>query len=202
MTAGSSAEAAVWAGTYSPPYSSPDRPRLAGVYQCPGCTNASLAIWHVFFAQYSDPQLTDEYVWPTPQARELEDVADLLQVDRLEAWNAHLHGLNRAAILMARSALQRAARHLLTEAGVEQKRRPLEAELDLLVKEGVIIQQLRDNAEEVRLWGNDVAHPEEMGRSHRGRGEGESGLPGRLSQHHRGRTDPSEEAEGSPRGHL
>lgn len=45
----------------------------------------------------------------------------------------------------------------------EQKRTTLEFELDTLVKDGVINQDLRDNADEVRVTGNDVAHPEEMG---------------------------------------
>jgi glutamate-1-semialdehyde aminotransferase len=57
---------------------------------------------------------------------------------------------------MARSSLQRAVRTLTTFRG------SLNDELDKLVEEGRITAQLRANADEVRLSGNDVAHPEEM----------------------------------------
>lgn len=39
----------------------------------------------------------------------------------------------------------------------------LKSELDLLVDRGIITRQLRENADEVRLSGNVVAHPEELG---------------------------------------
>lgn len=79
-----------------------------------------------------------------------------VDADRVEAWNCYHSGLHRAAILMARSSLQRAVRTLTTFRG------SLNAELDKLVEEGQITAQLRANADEVRLSGNDVAHPEEM----------------------------------------
>jgi len=79
-----------------------------------------------------------------------------VDADRVEAWDSYHSGLYRAAILMARSSLQRAARTLTAFRG------SLNAELDKLVEEGSITAQLRANADEVRLSGNDVAHPEEM----------------------------------------
>ncbi|MEX1262715.1 MAG: DUF4145 domain-containing protein [Actinomycetota bacterium] len=81
-----------------------------------------------------------------------------VEADRLEAWACHHAGQHRAAVLMARSALQRAVRVL-----DPKFRGKLPAELDNLVTTGVITGQLRKNADEVRLSGNDVAHPEELG---------------------------------------
>jgi hypothetical protein len=88
-----------------------------------------------------------------------------VEADRLEAWNCYLNDQFRAAVLMARTALQRAVRVLLAGDGKlkEEDRGSLSTELDLLRDRGIITAQLRKNADEVRLSGNDVAHPAEMG---------------------------------------
>jgi len=80
-----------------------------------------------------------------------------IEADRNEAWACHLSGQHKAAVIMARSALQRAVRVLNPYRG------SLNQELDNLAANGIITRQLRANADEVRLSGNDVAHPEELG---------------------------------------
>lgn len=140
------------------------RPRLVGIYQCGGCENASLFVWDA--SHDYDWSIWLKHVWPTSQAAKMDDLDEAVQKDRLEAWNCYFNGQYRAAILMARAGLQRAARILL--AGDDGKlaegdKGSLYAELDLLIERGLITPQLRENADEVRLSGNDVAHPEEMG---------------------------------------
>jgi Domain of unknown function (DUF4145) len=160
--------AAVWAGWGS--WVSAGRleylPRLAGIYQCGGCQNASLNLWYATSGVSGELYIHVDHIWPTPQAAGMADLPQEVQADRVEAWNSHLSGQHRAAVLMARTALQRAVRVLLAgQDGVlnEQDKGSLFSELDLLVKRQVITPQLRQNADEVRLSGNDVAHPEELG---------------------------------------
>jgi hypothetical protein len=160
--------AAAWAGWYSY-QSGPEiayRPRLTGIYQCGGCENASLLVWTTFYSSGRGWIPTLEYTWPEAQATRMNDLVEVVQGDRLEAWNCFLKGQHRAAVLMARATLQRAVRFLLAgEDGVlnPDDRGTLFSELDLLVERRVITPQLRQNVDEVRLSGNDVAHPEEMG---------------------------------------
>lgn len=139
--------------------------RLAGIYQCAGCENASLFIW--WLPSSDADSLVLEHVWPTRRASEMDDLHSEVEMDRLEAWNSYLHGQHRASILMARSALQRGVRYLLREhdgALRKDDREPsLFSELDLLVDRRIITPQIRANVDEVRLAGNDVAHPEELG---------------------------------------
>lgn len=126
-------------------------PIAAAIYQCGGCELASLFL---FAARGSFATLLG--VFPSGLAQPIADVPTEIAIDRDEAWNCHLAGQHRAAILMARSALQRAVRKL----GGEGK--SLYDELDSLVSRGIITKQLGENAHEVRLTGNDVAHPEDM----------------------------------------
>lgn len=131
------------------------RPLLAAIYQCAGCERPTLLVYEVLTSTYGG-SLSIHASFPTGRAPRRGHLPESIERDRAEAWNCHYAGLNRAAILMARSALQRAVRHLSTFRGT------LNTELDNLVSEGVITQQLRQNANEVRLSGNDVAHPEEL----------------------------------------
>lgn len=162
---------ASWAGfkhSYGPGYRSQLSPRLVAVYQCSAdaCQNASLLVWTTMSNDGWLEPYKLEYSWPSQQAREMDDLTDQeIQWDRIEAWNAYHQNLPRASILMARSALQRTARRLLAGDGGDlnaSDKGTLNSELDRLAERGVLTEQLRANADEVRLSGNDVAHPEEM----------------------------------------
>ncbi|MEX0983910.1 MAG: DUF4145 domain-containing protein [Actinomycetota bacterium] len=139
-----------------------EEPLIAAIYQCGGCEMGNLLVWSL--PTWKGPQL--EEAWPHGRAEDREELGDpLVRRDRLEALNSQLQGQHLAAVVMARSALQRTARILLAEGdkgGGRGKRLTLEQELDLLVERRIITPQLRANADEVRLTGNDVAHPEEL----------------------------------------
>jgi len=160
--------AAAWAG-FKSYMSSGDleySPRIVGIYQCGGCENASLFVWWTASTGYGGWDTYLEDVWPTARAVKMNDLPDEVQADRLEAWNCFLNGEYRAGVLMTRTALQRAVRRLLAgpDGQLDEKDKgSLISELDLLLERQLITPQLRANADEVRLSGNDVAHPEDMG---------------------------------------
>lgn len=149
---------ATWAGKVS--FGLPGRDErevVAALYQCGGCAHASLFVYQAW-DDYGGWGYALLHTFPQAVAREMGELPPEVEADRIEAWNSVYAGLYRAALLVARSALQRATRVL-----DGNFRGSLFDELDNLVTTGVITKQLRDNAHEVRLSGNDVAHPEELG---------------------------------------
>jgi Domain of unknown function (DUF4145) len=148
--------AGVQTGWISFSYSSHDeRPVIAGLYDCSGCLRPSLALFQAYWVSGWSTSLLQ--VIPATQAHPMGLPNKEVETDRVEAWACHYAGQHRAAVLMSRSALQRAVRLL------DPFRGTLKAELDNLAEKGVITRQLRANADEVRLSGNDVAHPEDLG---------------------------------------
>jgi hypothetical protein len=131
------------------------RPLIAGLYECSGCNKPSLAMFQAYVVSGWRTSLLR--VIPAAEAVEMGLPHPEMEADRVEAWACFHSGLYRAAVLKARSALQRAVRSL------DPFRGKLHPELDNLATNGVITQQLRANVDEVRLSGNDVAHPEELG---------------------------------------
>jgi hypothetical protein len=94
---------------------------------------------------------------PRGTAQPMEDVPPEIEADRLEAWSCLYGGELRGAVIMGRAAVQRAARFLqAVGAG-------LKAELRDLERRGVITRELREWADEVRIAGDDAAHPDELG---------------------------------------
>ena len=147
--------AAVWSGVWDLGLTDA-RPLVAAIYNCPGCGQGSLFLFQTFMTLGEHHASLLEQA-PTARAIELEGLPPEIQADRLEAINSYLNGQYKAAVLMGRSALQRAVRIL------DPTRSSLNAELDNLADQGIITRQLRANADEVRLLGNDAAHPEELG---------------------------------------
>jgi len=148
---------AVWAGEFlggSGGNRSDRHPILAAVYQCSGCEKATLFEFQVYNVGGLKASLL--YAYPTAVARLWQELPDELRADHAEAWSCHLAGQYRAATLVARGVLKRAVR-LMTKV-----RGSLKEELDSLEAEGTITRQLRLAADEVRLTGNDAAHPDEL----------------------------------------
>jgi len=148
---------AVWAGDFFVGEGGRSRyhPVIAAVYQCPGCGMATLFEFQ-FFVTFGKRHASLLRVFPTAAAVPWDELPDSLRLDHAEAWSCYLAGQYRAATLVARGVLQKAVRLLTTSRG------SLKEELDALVKEGAITNQLRLGADEVRLTGNDAAHPEEL----------------------------------------
>ena len=94
---------------------------------------------------------------PRGSAQPMDDLPREIESDRLEAWSCYYSGDLRAAVIMGRAAVQRAVRKLeATGAG-------LKAEITSLRERGVITLELKKWADEVRIAGDDAAHPEELG---------------------------------------
>ena len=132
-------------------------PVVWAMYECSGCNDVSLGIFQAYYSTGRWRFHEGSEFIPTARARAIGIPHEDIEADRLEAWACHYAGQHRAALLMARSALQRAVRVLDAKF-----RGSFNAELDSLVDTGVITRQLRKNADEVRLSGNDVAHPEKL----------------------------------------
>lgn len=117
----------------------------------------SLLLFEVVYSSGSLWVEDTSHAIPTGSAEPMADLPPEVERDRHEAW-ARFHAWNyRAAIIMARAAVQRAVRQLNAE-GAGLKR-----EIQDLVAKGVITQDLSDFAHEVRIAGDDAAHPEELG---------------------------------------
>lgn len=140
-----------------------ERSLYAVTYQCAGCNRSSLFDFEEVGSGGGYVSYYLREVHPTAKAQEMGDLPTEVENDRVEAWNALHAGLHRAATLVARAALQRAIRILLREEDPDHPKKNLKAELDDLLATRLITPQLRENAEEVRVTGNDVAHPEELG---------------------------------------
>jgi hypothetical protein len=95
-------------------------------------------------------------VLPTPRAVANDDLPEGIREEHKEARDCLHGGQLKASMLMARAALQHACRSLGANG------RNLKDELDSLEESGVITRDLRAFADEVRLLGNDVAHPEDI----------------------------------------
>lgn len=149
--------AAAWAGHY---YGGQfdQRPLISAMYQCAGCEKASIFTYQTYDVLGStEVSLIDRF--PIVGALINQELPEDIERDRHEAWVCCNNGLHRAAVLLGRAALQRAVRTLLEGSF----RGDLHAEINKLYDLNRITQAQRDSAHEVRITGNDVAHPEELG---------------------------------------
>lgn len=124
----------------------------AGAYLCGGCRSPSMVMWHWHDLE---EQWIRFMVLPSPRAVADDDLPPGIREEHEEAHDCLHGGQYKASMLMARAALQHACRSLGADG------RGLKAELDDLVEKGAITRDLRAFADEVRLLGNDVAHPPE-----------------------------------------
>jgi hypothetical protein len=138
---------------------------MSATYLCPRpeCNRPSLVFVDVIYksslASYGSDYRFDAVVGALPagSAKAIEGLSDEIESDRQEAWRSFYAGNLRAAIIMGRAAIQRAARNLGATAG------GLRAEINDLLRKGVITKALKDFADEVRIAGDDAAHPEDLG---------------------------------------
>jgi Domain of unknown function (DUF4145) len=133
--------------------------RLHASYICPRerCFRPSVAFFRVTLSHGGYVHLEGPpTLIPRGQAQKMEGLPDRIEADRREAWSCYYGGDYRAAIIMGRAAIQRAARQLEGEGA------GLKAEINDLVQRRKITEALRDGAHEVRIAGDDAAHPEDL----------------------------------------
>src|SRR4029450_9229719 len=123
----------------------------------PQCRKASLLFFDArgnFSAVLGGPTLAADLAFqlPTATAQPMDDLPELIEQDRLEAWSCFFGGNLRASLIIGRAAIQRAARHLKAEGA------GLKAELADLLGKGTITSELKKWADEVRIAGDDAAH--------------------------------------------
>lgn len=104
------------------------------------------------------PQLITEEVYPTPLPEPPDKrIAPDIHKDFEEALKCFGISAFRAAGVMARRALQCCC------LDKEAKKGNLQDQIDWLFGQGIITKNLKDWAHEVRLVGNDAAHPQKPG---------------------------------------
>lgn len=128
---------------------------FSALFNCPNCGKQNLIILgrRRVSSGYSYYYKTQ---FPKYSPDRMDDVPKEIESDRYEAWESYYNECFKASAIMARSALQRAVRIL------EAKGRSLYEEIEDLKNGGVITKQLADFAHEVRITGNDIAHPEDI----------------------------------------
>jgi len=94
--------------------------------------------------------------FPKYSPEKMSEVPKEIENDRYEAWQCYFNGCFKSSAIMARAALQRTVRVLNAEG------KNLYNEIEDLRTKGIITKQLADFAHEVRITGNDMAHPHEI----------------------------------------
>ncbi len=126
-------------------------PHFSVLYKCPNCENISLVTFYYngynYFFSSQLPKYTPKHNYDIPKD---------IETDRFEAWKCFIDESYKASAIMARAALQNAVRRL------SAKGNNLKSEIDNLQSKGIITKQLSEFAHEVRITGNDMAHPESI----------------------------------------
>lgn len=133
--------------------------RVHTTYLCPRkeCLKPSIAFFGLAETFGGDVYIDEgPHFLPRGQAQPMEGLPDEIQRDRREAWSCFYGGDLRAAIIMGRAAIQRAVRTL------EANGAGLKAEINDLHQRHKITEALKDAAHEVRISGDDAAHPEDL----------------------------------------
>jgi hypothetical protein len=119
------------------------------IYKCIACGNLTMVFWAAGDRLHSWHQVP----WPTNTTRWPEHWPDEIGRYWLQAQRSIESENWDAAALMARSSLQLLLRHEKAEGG------SLVKEIDDLAKKGLIPPIVRDWGHELRVLGNEAAHP-------------------------------------------
>lgn len=95
---------------------------------------------------------------PRGKAEPMDGLPDEIQADRAESWSCFYGGDLRASAIMCRATVQRAVRSLKAVG------KGLGAEITDLHGKGTITLTLKEWADEVRILGDDAAHPDTLGK--------------------------------------
>jgi Domain of unknown function (DUF4145) len=137
----------------------PETVTAGALYVCPRsqCHRPSLLAIS-FYDEYGklwSPSI--RFQLPRGVAQPMDGLPEEIESVRSEAWSSYFGGDFRAALVVGRAAVQRAVRSLGGEG------RDLYTEIDSLRERGVVTEELKEWAHEVRIAARDAAHPEELG---------------------------------------
>lgn len=103
-----------------------------------------------FFIGYNNFDI--EWIPSKPLGKEYEDVPTDIASAASEAYACFSINQNRAAVLMARTTLEATAKqHGITEGKLFNK-------IEKMAEQNIITDQLKEEAHEIRMLGNDMAH--------------------------------------------
>jgi Domain of unknown function (DUF4145) len=146
-----------WSGSGPPPHR--HYSRVAATFICPRaqCLHPTLFLFTFADGIYGAILEGKPSQIPRGQPTPMEGLPEQIQADRREAYSCLYGGDYRAAVIMGRAAIQRAVRQLDAEGA------GLKAEIINLEQRRVITTTLREWADEVRIAGDEAAHPENLG---------------------------------------
>jgi len=129
-------------------------PYVCTNYECHQLSLVFMAIHHDRVSARSEVLRVTSV--PQGRAKPMDGLPQDIEADRLEAWSCFHADNFKAAIIMGRSAIQRATRSL------DANGPNLNADLQFLRDEGVITEHVRSLGDAVRIAGNEAAHPSEL----------------------------------------
>jgi hypothetical protein len=124
--------------------------------QCETCKQFALVVGHPQ-GQNQPSHLIAFYPFGKPRDAVDQNVPKPIADDFAEALRCHWIQAYRACVVMCRRAVQSSALHLGAKGG------RLIDQIDDLSKNGIITTPLKEFAHEIRLTGNDGAHPDQDG---------------------------------------
>ena len=140
-------------------HSMPETVNVGALYVCPRseCHRPSLLVieFHEQYGKTWSPSVIGQL--PRGVAQLMEGLPGEIESVRSEAWSCFYGGDYRAALVVGRAAVQRAVRSLGGEG------RDLYTEIDSLRERGIVTEELKEWAHEVRIAAREAAHPEELG---------------------------------------
>lgn len=131
----------------------------ASFYRCPGCSSPSIGVTQPRRHDGGSSSATaagDQHIWlPHPAGgRIYEDVPESIAAAADEAHQCHAIEAHRGSIILARAVIEATCK----DKGAEG--RNLLQRIDSLHKMGLVGNQVREEAHEIRDTGNEMAHGE------------------------------------------
>ena len=137
---------------------------VEAAFVCDSCDHMSICSWHLRDYPYdlmgmvefrAGPDVEGEDVTWFPlegHQQEFRDVPDKIAEAAAEAWTCYMAGAHRGAVLLARAAVEAAAKHRGITTGNLAKK------IDLMAEQGMIGPDIAYQAHEIRFAGNSTAH--------------------------------------------
>lgn len=133
-------------------------------YTCDGCNRMSVVTWMTSYdpndtrwqnyGRDGGPEEYESALWnPVPgHQQSFEDVPEDIALAASEAWQCQVAGASRGAVMLARAVVESTAKAKGIETG------SLYAKIEDMANRGLIRSAVREQAHEIRHFGNSSAH--------------------------------------------